>query len=262
MTIFKHEWRTGRISFLIWTGVIAVFLFICMMLFPEMKGQMESVSQMFSAMGTFTAAFGMDKINFGEPMGYYGTECGNIIGIGGALFAALLGAEALASEEKNHTAEFLLTHPVLRARVVLEKLLAVYTQILAMNVSLTVIAFLSFLIIKEEAAMPEFLLLHLAYTLLQLELASICFGISAFVKRSGLGIGIGIATVMYFLNLMANISDSVGFLKYITPFGYAEASDIIATSSLDVKLAAIGCVFAVCGVCIAFYKYTKKDISA
>ena len=50
---------------------------------------MDSVSDMFSSMGSFTAAFGMDKISFGNVMGFYGIECGNILGLGGAFFAGL-----------------------------------------------------------------------------------------------------------------------------------------------------------------------------
>jgi ABC-2 type transport system permease protein len=53
-------------------------------------------------------SFGMDKLNFGEFMGYFGIECGNVLGLGGALFAALAGISALAKEEKDRTAEFLL----------------------------------------------------------------------------------------------------------------------------------------------------------
>ncbi|MER2128192.1 ABC transporter permease subunit [Solibacillus sp.] len=37
-----------------------------------------------------------------------------MLGLGGGFFAALLGISALADEEKNRTAEFLLTHPISR----------------------------------------------------------------------------------------------------------------------------------------------------
>ena len=79
--------------------------------------------------------------------------------------------------------------------------------------------------IGEEIMWKEISLIHLAFFLVQLELAGICFGISAFIRKSGIGIGLGIATVMYFLNIVANISESAEFLKYITPFGYAESAD-------------------------------------
>ena len=66
MTITKHELRQGRNAFLIWTVSIAFLLAICIIIFPEMKGEMAGVSKIFSAMGAFTAAFGMDRLDFGS----------------------------------------------------------------------------------------------------------------------------------------------------------------------------------------------------
>ena len=136
MTIVRHEIRLGRIPFLIWTAAIGFMMVICIVMFPEMKGQMAGVSEVFASMGAFTAAFGMDRLSFGTFLGFYAVECGNILGLGGAFYAALTAASLLSKEEKDRTAEFLLTHPVRRGRVVLEKLAALVILITAMNLIL------------------------------------------------------------------------------------------------------------------------------
>ena len=133
MTLIRHELRQGRISFIIWTASIGFLLAVCVFLFPEMKGQMEDMGDMFSSMGSFSDAFGMDRLNFGTLMGFYAIECGNVLGLGGAFFASLCAAGILSKEEKDRTAEFLLTHPVNRARIVTGKLAAAYVQIAVMN---------------------------------------------------------------------------------------------------------------------------------
>ena len=127
MTIFKHEIRQGRNSLIIWTSVIAFMLGVCILIYPEMSKQMDGISEAFANMGGFSAAFGMDKINFGEFIGFFGIECGNILGLGGAFFAALTGISSLSKEEREHTAEFLLTHPVSRQSVVAQKFISVIT---------------------------------------------------------------------------------------------------------------------------------------
>ena len=96
---------------------------------------------------------------------------------------------------------------------------------------------------------------------MHIEIAGICFGISAFLRKNSLGIGLGIATMMYFLNIIANITESAEFLKYITPFGYAEGSDIVTELTLDSKLVLIGMVYAVLGIIAAYIRYCKKDIA-
>ena len=260
MTILKHELRRNRVSFWIWTGAIGFLLAVCIFLFPEMKGEMEDVSEVFSSMGAFTAAFGMDRLNFGTLNGYYAIECGNVLGLGGAFFSALLAAGMLCKEEKERTAEFLLTHPVRRARVVTEKLAAVLLLITVMNLIIYALAVGSILAIGESVPWRELNLQHLAYWLLQLEIAGICFGVSAFLRRGSAGVGLGIAVMLYFMNLIANITESASFLKDLTPFGYCDGAEITSSGSLDGKRLAIGAVFFAVGVAAAYWKYMRKDI--
>lgn len=115
-------------------------------------------------------------------------------------------------------------------------------------------------IIGEEIPWKEINLLHLAYYLLQIELAGICFGISAFLRKGSSGVGLGIAVMMYFMNLVANIAEVAEFLKYITPFGYCEGADIVSKGDLDGTLIAIGLIFGTVGIVAAYWKYTRKDI--
>lgn len=261
MTIIRHELKQSRMSLLVWTVSIGLLMAICIFMFPEMKGEMNEVSDMFSSMGSFTEAFGMDKVSFGTLLGFYSVECGNVLGLGGAFFAALCAVSILAKEEKEHTAEFLLTHPVSRVRVITDKLIATLLQIVILNAVVYAISVVSIAAIGETIPWKEISLLHLAYFLLQLEIAGICFGISAFIRRGSIGIGLGVAIMMYFLNLVANIADSAKFLNYITPFGYADGADIVANVSLDTRLILLGMVYMVIGIVLAYVRYTKKDIA-
>lgn len=260
MTLVRHELRQGRRSFLIWTAAIGFLLVICVFLFPDMKKQMDGVDDLFSSMGSFTAAFGMDRLNFGTFAGFYGVECGNILGLGGAFYASLCAAGMLSKEERDRTAEYLLTHPVSRTRIITEKLTAVLLQIVVMNLIVYVLSICSIFFIGETVLWKEINLLHFAYFILQVELAAICFGISAFMRRGSAGVGLGIAVMMYVLNLVANISETAGFLKYITPFAYAESADVLSDGGLDTAKVIIGMLAGVTGIAAAYLKYTKKDI--
>ena len=260
MTLVKHELKQGKASFLIWTISIGFLLAVCVFLFPEMKGQMDGISETFASMGSFTAAFGMDRLNFGTLIGFYAIECGNVLGLGGAFYAALCGVSILSKEEKDKTAEFLLSHPVSRARIITEKLVAVLIQVTALNLIIYALSVGSMAVIGEEIPWKEVNLLHLAYYLLQIELAGICFGISAFLRKGSAGVGLGIAAMMYFLNLIANIAEVAEFMKYITPFGYCEGADIVSNGSLDSTMVAIGMAMGIAGIASAYLHYTKKDI--
>lgn len=261
MTVIRHELKQSRISLIIWSVAIGFLLAVCIFMFPEMKGEMNEVSEVFSSMGSFTQAFGMDKVNFGTLLGFYAVECGNILGLGGAFFASLCAISVLSKEEKERTAEFLLTHPVSRVRVVAEKLISVILQILILNAVVYVTAVSSIALIGETVPWQEITLMHTAYLILQLELVGICFGVSAFLRRGSIGTGLGIAVIMYFLNIIANLTESAEFLKYITPFGYADGAEIVRNVSLDTNMIVIGLLFAAIGISAGFIKYCRKDIS-
>ena len=260
MTLLRHEMRQGRTSLIVWTGIIAFMLGLCILIYPEMATQMEGISEMFSSMGSFSEAFGMDRINFGEFIGFFGVECGNVLGLGGAFYAALLGISSLAGEEKEHTAEFLLTHPISRRRTAAEKLGAVYLQLLVMNVAVLAVSALCITFIGEKPDLKILGLLFLAYFILQLETASVCFGLSAFIRRGGIGLGLGLAALFYFMNIIANLTDKADFLKYFTPFSYTEGADIIANGSLSAGYLAAGLALGIVGLIAAFWQYGKKDI--
>jgi ABC-2 type transport system permease protein len=261
MTIFKQEIRSQKLALLIWSGAIGAFVAICVFLFPNLGKEADKASEMFSSMGSFSAAFGMDKLDIGTISGFYAVESGNILGIGGAFFAAIVGISALMKEEKERTASFLFMHPASRKRIISEKLVSTAVIIVLLNAVIFIFAVGSLAAIGEIGALKDIGLIHVAQMLLQLEIAGICFGISAYIKRAGIGIGIGIAAFLYFLNIVANMTSDAKALKYITPFGYTEGSDIISTHSIELKYLIPGMIFMTIGIVIGYIKYMKKDLS-
>ena len=105
-------------------------------------------------------------IALGTLLGFYAVECGNVLGLGGAMFAAMTGACALSREERERTADFLLSHPVSRAQVALQKLAAVLLEVLVMNAVLLAVSLVCIAGIGEEIPYAQLLRLHGAYLLM------------------------------------------------------------------------------------------------
>ena len=261
MTIFKKELRTCLVSFLVWSAVIGGLMAMCVWMYPSMEGSVGDMSALFANMGEFSAAFGLDKLQFGTIMGFYGTECGNILGLGGAFFAALTGMSLLAGEEGGHTAEFLLTHPVSRTRISLEKLAALAVMILALNAACAACGLGSILGIGEEPVWSDLLKYHGMQLLMQLEIGGICFGLSSLLPRSSYGLAIGAAMGLYFLGLFINMDTSLEPLRFVTPYYYAEAARVFAGEPLADAVAA-GCGLGALGAAFGLWRYGRKDIAA
>jgi ABC-2 type transport system permease protein len=116
------------------------------------------------------------------------------------------------------------------------------------------------LVIGADADPKKLALLFVANLCLQIEIAAINFCISAFLKRGGLGIGLGITFGAYFLNILANLTEDLEFIKYITPYGYTDGSQIITDGALKLAPLLVGAGITALSVALAYARYLKKDI--
>lgn len=215
---------------------------------------------MMQGLGGIASAFGMDRLNYGELTGFYGIYAGFMLGIGGMFYAAILGCGILSKEEAQHTAETLLTYPVSRSSVCIWKLTAVAVLLFGFNVLVVLFSMAAFPIIGQFPHWKAFALYHLAQLIMQLEIAGICFGVSAFLRKGSGTIGMAIAFVLYFLGIAGNITERAAFVRYITPYAYADGASVISRVSLDGGLVALGIAYAAVGIAAGFWKYNKKDI--
>jgi ABC-2 type transport system permease protein len=67
--------------------------------------------------------------------------------------------------------------------------------------------------------------------------------------------------MLYFLNILANLSEDAKALKYVTPFGYTDSAYIVSNTAIAVKYLLPGIAIGLVAVGVAFWKYTKKDIT-
>lgn len=260
MTIFKKELRSGAVGLLVWSVIIGGLMAVCVGIYPSFSDSMGDVSALFAGLGGFSAAFGLDKLQYGSMMGFYGVECGNILGLGGAFYAALTAMGLLAGEEGGHTAEFLLTHPVSRLRVCLEKLAALAVLILGLNLACFACGAVGILAIGEEAVWGDLLRYHGALLLMQAEIGGLCFGLSSLLRRGGLGLAMGLAALLYFAGILVNLDQGLDWLRFVTPYYYADAARIFDGEALTGPMLA-GCALGALGIGAGLWWYQRKDIA-
>ena len=261
MTLYKHELKMNRVSFAVWlVGVLAMSAG-CIFLFPLIDESMADMSDAFASMGGFSAAFGMDKLSITTLEGFFGTEIGTIFALGGGMYAALLGISALAKEESGHTAEFLHTLTLGRCGIVTGKLAAIVTYLVLFDVIAFGVFAASAAMIGETLSMKSLIGYIVAQFAAQLEIASVCFAFSACSKRSSLGLGLGVALVLYVLDIIARITDKAEFLKYITPFSFSNATDIFVNGgTIETVPLCIGICVTVISLAAAYTVYRRRDI--
>lgn len=258
--MIKHEVQDKWVYTLIFALSVSVMLGLCIAIYPSMAKTMVDVSQVFSDMGAFSQAFGMDQLNFGEFMGFYSIECGNILGIGGAIFASILGITMISKEESQHTIAFLLAHPISRVSILICKWCAMMLLWLLFNGICFMISYGVSMLVCVTLDWQAFVLLHYSNALVQLVLLHLCFGLSCLTSRPNYGLALGVSLFTYFLNIICNLNQDYVSLGYFTPFKISDGASILNHQAIDYSYLLGSGLITLAIVIIGFVYYLKKDL--
>lgn len=262
MTLYKHEMKMNLKNLVIWTICVGGLCMGCILLYTSLEDSLKDMADAYQNMGAMSTAFGMDKISIATLTGFYATEIGIMMSLGGAMFAAILGTTIVSKEENGHTSEFLNVFPLSRASILGQKYLALLSNILIFNVVCVAMYLVGFIIIKEDIPGKELFLYHVALLFMQIEIASICFMMSSFCKKNLIGAGLGIVILTFAADMMCRIIPAIENLKYITPFYYANASDIFTNLKIDGAKLGIGAAITVVALILSWMRYCSRDLSS
>lgn len=263
--IFKREMKRNLKSLIIWSLILAGLVLMMLSIYPQMAADQKAVEDMMKSYPEpLKKAFGMNELNFGSLLGFYGIEIYMMTTLVGSIYAALLASGILVKEENEKTIEFLLSKPVTRTEIVGQKLAAVVTNLVLMNVLLTLTSIAGFQFADGERYDGRtFAVLMAATFLLHLTIASISFLLSAFMRRSRniVSVSLGIVFISYFLHITAGVSEKFESLKYVSFFKYVDAAHIVAEGAMEAVYVWI--MLLLTGFCIAaaFLYYKRKDIA-
>ena len=136
--IYSKELKRYRNSFIAWSISISVLILMEMSFYRFlMKGEMLNFMRAFfdnPFWKNLMRAFGGTVDMFTNVLGYYAARNAIYIIFLGILFSIMLAGKILALEEREKTAEFLLSKPVTRLEIVRSKLAAYFTYLLLLNV--------------------------------------------------------------------------------------------------------------------------------
>ncbi len=267
MLLYRRELVKNSKSTILWTSILMIYNVCMLLLYPSMSGSMkEKMNVMLEVFPKdMIVALGLDKVSITELLGFYNTYCYLLVTILGGIFAVLQGISVLSKEEDEKTIEFLLSKPIARSRIINEKVLAVLTNILILNAVISFVSYITIELVSNDGYSRQALMLLFAGpVLMQITFAAIGLIISVFIvkARVNIPIGVGIVLGLYFISIIATISEDTSFLKFFTPFKYVDGADIITNKSIEpVYLIIMVSVTLACTIATRLI-YNKKDIVA
>jgi len=230
-----------------------------------MKNMGDEMAAMMSQLPEgMMKAMGIDAETFNSILGMYNTYYGIYIIVLLSIYASSTAATIISKEEKNKTAEFLLTKPISRKTIFKTKLFVLFTlALIAFFVqTLTAIAFI--IALGDQVNWSVFITMHTHGFVLVLFFS--CIGLLLSMlnkpKMNFMGMVVGLVFGSYLLSTIAKAADALSWIGYVSPFHYLDFS--VSDPDYGINVVAVGIMLfvSVLLVIVSFRVYEGKDISS
>ncbi len=257
-TVRDLRWPTFFVA--IGLGTITAYFAI---LFPTYS-KIIDMNALLEKMGPAAKILGASVGDAGSLVGFLHIELFSmILPAVMVAFAAGMASGFTAGEESRGTIDVLLSYPVSRRRLVLEKTLAVTLGCVVAAGVVWVFAEVGAAISASALPADKLASALLMLVLLGLAFGSIALAISAYTGNRGaaIGVAVGSMVVMYLVDALANIVDGLNAIRPLSLFRYYMGNDPLRHGL------AVGDVAVLTVVCLVFLglalvAFERRDLAA
>ncbi|MCX6563041.1 MAG: ABC transporter permease subunit [Candidatus Aminicenantes bacterium] len=264
MNVFRRELRANRRSLIFWCLGMALIILTAMGKYAGMAAAGEqSISDFIKMMpASVQAVMGMSGLDLSDARSFF-VVIYMYVALMAAIHASMLGAVIIAKEERDRTSEFLFVKPMTRAGIVTSKLLAAVTNAAVLNL---VTFAVSFAVMGQLAKGQPFAAglarMMLGLFLLQLLFLSVGSASAAIIgrPRASTGVAAGIMLFTFLLSSAIDINSDWDVLKFLTPFKYFPARDMMLDGGFTVFYVALAVGVAAVLTVAAYYFFKRRDL--
>ncbi len=262
MHIIKWELKANLKSLLIWCAIFTALIFMMTSEFSAYYNNPEMADIMKALPDAMLKAFSMENANLTTTTGYL-SLVGLYFYLMAGVFAVLLGSGIISKEERDKTAEYLMTMPISREKILLSKLIAALVNCVVLVATIMGATTLAMFKYDLDAEFFAFLNnLMMAIFLEMMIFLSVGMFLASVLKRykSSGKISASLLLLLYFINVAIGLSKNLDILKYITPFKYFNAQDILQTGHLEMVFVILSLSIAILGIVFTFLIYPRRDL--
>lgn len=263
MNIFIREMRANRKSLIIWVISMILMVIASMAKYAGLSSSGQSMNQLLSQMPkSMQAIMGTGTFDISKASGYYGILFLYLV-LMATIHGAMLGANIISKEERDKTAEFLLVKPTSRNVVITAKLLAALTNIVIFNI----VTLVSSLIAvgkysNGEEVSGDIIKLMIGMFILQLLFMAIGTAIAGVSKnpKTAASISTSVLLITFILSIAIDMNGKIESLKFLTPFKYFEAKNLMYGGSFDFIFLILSLLIIGILSVVTFVFYNKRDL--
>ncbi len=261
MNIFMHELKAYRKSTFVWTLSLLAIVVLFMSMFPAISRDIVDFKKLLEGFPEpVRKALGLEFENFGTLLGFY-SYLFVYITLCGAIQAMQIGTSIVSKEVRDKTADFLLTKPVSRTKILTAKLLAALTTIIITNIVFLIGTRIVIAQVQTQSySTKHFLMISVSLFFMQLIFLALGIIVSfVFPKiKSVLTVSLGTVFTFFIIGLLVSTTED-GIKRYLSPFKYVDPAYIIKNSSYEISFVLVGMGIVIISLGTSYIIYAKKD---
>jgi ABC-2 type transport system permease protein len=259
-TITTKTIRDGRRSLFWWALGLSGLTILTVATYPAVR-DMPGMEDLLEGLPDAILAL-IGESDLLSPEGYLNSQLfGAIVPLLFLFFGVAAGAGAIAGEEENRTLDLLLSNPVSRTRVVLEKALAMVIGLLLLATILWLATYLPAVAVDMGLDPANLVAAVVSASLFGFFMGGFALMVGAASGSRGLAIGLGAALgiAAYLVNSLAPLVDGLDWLQQLSPFYYYYEADPLR-NGLDPAHAAVLGVGGLLFVLVAVIGFRRRDV--
>ncbi|MEC9485212.1 MAG: ABC transporter permease subunit [Candidatus Izemoplasma sp.] len=263
MNVLRFEVKKLWLFTLFWSIGLVFGLLLYMAFFPTMAADPSAMNAILENFpGEFLSFFGLDSaLPFNTILGYYALTISFIMGAI-AIHASYLGLSILSIEERELTADFLMTRPISRQSLFIQKLGAACFHLGVVYIVINISSILSVMLFRSGQSVDYTKLLTFTTSLLFFQLFFLSLGILVSlvipkfdnVVSYAMGIGFGLFIISSFGDML-----SIDIVSYFTAYGYFNPNEVLV-NGLSIISMLLNTLWIVITIGIAFKLYLTRNI--
>ncbi|MEQ8175060.1 MAG: ABC transporter permease subunit [Syntrophomonadaceae bacterium] len=263
MNVVIRELKANLKSLLIWSGSMVFLIYGGMIKYSGIAGAGQEARKLFDQFPpAFKQVLGLGELDITTAAGFYALFYIYFLVLAG-VHAVMLGAVIISKEERDKTADFIFVKPVHRRQIVTAKLAAVLINLLVLNLT-TLLASVVFVNMYNQGASisSKIALLMVFLFIIQLLFATLGALAAAASKTSKRAVSISTLILMstFLLSAVIDLYPKIDYLKYLTPFKYFPAVDIIMKSSFSPSMIALSLLLTGTFTFLTYRRMEQRDL--
>ena len=261
--MLKRELKINLKSFTIWTTILILLFLVVFLVYPFIVSS-DNINQIDEMIKLFPKevlkAFNMDISSMDSAYGWLKSEGFIMILLVTGIYSSILGSTILLKEENDKTIEYLNSLPLKRKDIIGDKVLVGIIYIVLMVLVIAIFNYIA-LYLSGDFDKKQYLLLSITPLLTSLPLFSINLYISTYFNKlkSIFGISLGISIGSYFIQILADMSEKIIFLKYLSIYTLADIRNIIIDIKINPTMIILSILITLVFIVSSYLKYNKKE---